>query len=272
MPNLISETRLLWGMPITVAIVESCRSANLADLPSLEVPETSGTAVELIEHVFAYFQDIDEKFSTYKPESEISRINRGVLKLDEMSDDMRTIFDEAERLRLATDGYFNIAHNGKLDPSGLVKGWALANAANLLFAAGCENFYVEAGGDFQAAGFNLNGDPWRVGIRNPFQTKEIVKVLSVSDRGVATSGTYIRGQHIYNPVAGRLPDPEILSITVIGPSVYEADCYATAAFAMGRRGIEFIEALKGFEGYMIDRNKQAAFTRGFNRYVSHANH
>ncbi len=65
---------------------------------------------------------------------------------------------------------------------------------------------------------------------------EIVKVLAISDRGVATSGTYIRGQHIYNPVTGGLPDPEIVSITVIGPDIYEADCYATAAFAMGRKG------------------------------------
>ena len=89
----------------------------------------------------------------------------------------------------------------------------------MLRDAGCEDFYVEAGGDFQAVGVNAEGQPWRVGIRNPFNPGEIVKVLAISDRGVATSGTYIRGQHIYNPVAGGRAGPEILSITVIGPDV-----------------------------------------------------
>lgn len=100
-------------------------------------------------------------------------------------------------------------------------------------------------------------------------------MLAISDRGVATSGTYARGRHIYNPVGdGSEGDDstldEILSITVIGPDVYDADCYATAAFAMGRSGIGFIESLEGFEGYMIDKNRQATFTSGFERYVDDA--
>ena len=131
---------------------------------------------------------------------------------------------------------------------------------------GFENFYVEAGGDFQAVGVNSQGLPWRVGIRNPFNLHEIVKVLSIRDRGVATSGTSIRGQHIYNPLD---PDPpaDIVSLTVIGPDVYEADCLATAAFAMGRAGIAFIARQAGFEGYLIDAERQATFTSGFREYV-----
>ncbi len=258
MPNLISETRLMWGMPITAAIVEPAQSA--------------GRAAELIGRVFDYFQYVDDTFSTYKPGSEISRINRGLLGLDEASPDMRLVLVLADQMRAETDGYFNVVHDGVIDPLGLVKGWALDNAAQMLRDAGCENFYVEAGGDFQASGANAEGRPWRVGIRNPFKPAEIVKVLAVSDRGVATSGTYIRGQHIYNPVAGGPTDPEILSLTVIGPDVCDADCYATAAFAMGRNGIEFIESLAGFEGYMIDSDQRATFTSGFEAYLDHENH
>jgi len=58
-------------------------------------------------------------------------------------------------------------------------------------------------------------------------------------------------------------------VTVIGPNVYEADRFATAAFAMGRKGIEFIEKLVDFEGYMIDAQARATFTSGFERYVLH---
>jgi FAD:protein FMN transferase len=261
MRNLVSETRLVWGMPITVAIVE----------PAAQVEPLSPSR-GLIDRVFDYFAYIDDHFSTYKPNSEISLINQGRLPVDEASPDMHTVFGLAEQLRVETDGYFNIARDGQIDPSGVVKGWALSNAANMLRAAGCEDFYVDGGGDFQADGCNAEGRPWRVGIRNPFNPSEIVKVLAISNEGMATSGTYIRGQHIYNPLTGGLPDPEILSITVIGADICDADGYATAAFAMGRAGIRFIESLAGFEGYMIDSSKQATFTSGFERYVDHENH
>jgi thiamine biosynthesis lipoprotein len=136
--------------------------------------------------------------------------------------------------------------------------------------AGCRNFYVCAGGDVETAGTNAQGLPWRVGIQHPFQLDQIVKVLAISDRGVATSGTYLQGAHIYDPRGDGAPMREIVSLTVVGPDIYEADRFATAAFAMGRAGIQFVEQLIGCEGYLIDRYGQATFTSGFGRYVVHA--
>ncbi len=255
----VIQVRLLWGMPITIQIADPNGIGDPAR------PES------VIDQVFDYFEYIDQKFSTYKPASEISLINQGALALDEASYDMRAVFALAEQLRQETGGYFNIEHNARYDPSGLVKGWAVSNAAVMIRAAGYQNFYAEAGGDFQAEGVNPQGDPWLAGIRSPFNPNEIVKVLSVSNHGVATSGTYIRGLHIYDPLEPAPTVPEILSMTVIGPDVCEADSYATAAFAMGRDGIGFIESLDGFEGYMIDSDRQATFTSGFERYVQHEN-
>lgn len=234
---------------------------------TLQVVDESATDAAL-ERVFAYFAYIDAKFSTFKPTSEISALNRNELTLAEASEDMQTVFALAEQTRQETNGYFDILRNGMYDPSGLVKGWAIRNAARLFCDMGFQNFYVDAGGDVQAAGKNSRGQSWRVGIRNPFHRQEIVKVLYLRDCGIATSGTYARGQHIYNPRVERDPLDEIVSLTVIGPDVYEADRFATAAFAMGRRGIYFIERLDGFEGYMIDCNKQATLTTGFSSYVT----
>jgi thiamine biosynthesis lipoprotein len=239
------------GMPITLEIIDS----SVTESP--------------FDDVFSYFAYVDEKFSTYKEDSEISRINRHELLLEESSEDMKTIFDLAEQTRLETDGYFNIRHNDRDDPSGVVKGWAICNAAQILRMQGFTNFYVEAGGDIQMSGMNELGQSWRVGIRNPFNLDEIVKVLCVTDCGVATSGTYVRGQHIYNPLDDHLIITDILSLTVIGSDIYEADRFATAAFAMGKSGIDFIESLEGFEGYMIDGNKTATFTTGFGKWVLH---
>ena len=156
---------------------------------------------------------------------------------------------------------------GKIDPSGLVKGWAIQKASNILTEKGFKNFYVEAGGDIQVQGNNADNKPWNVGIKNPFNQKEIVKVVYLHNQGMATSGTYIRGQHIYNPFKANELLNNIVSLTVIGPNVYEADRFATAAFAMGKEGINFIESLKGFEGYMINKEGLATMTSGFDKYT-----
>jgi thiamine biosynthesis lipoprotein len=250
----MKQTRLLMGMPITV---------DVEDAVEAEIAERE------IDRVFAYFARVDDTFSTYKASSEISRINRGELAERDASDDVRTILALGEQTRRETDGYFDMRHAGQLDPSGVVKGWAVLNATRLLEQAGLRNFYVDAGGDAQLRGL-CGGRPWRVGIRNPFNRHENVKILSLTDRGVATSGTAVRGQHIYNPLRPDEPLTEVVSLTVIGPDVYEADRLATAAFAMGREGISFIGRLPGFEGYLIDAHARATYTRGFERYVDPA--
>jgi thiamine biosynthesis lipoprotein len=89
----------------------------------------------------------------------------------------------------------------------------------------------------------------------------------VDEEGVATSGTYIRGLHIYNPRAGNQPVSDIVSLTVIGPNIHDADRFATAAFAMGADGIRFIEQLPGYEGYIIDKNQLGTMTSGFEKYT-----
>ncbi len=244
----MKQLQWLMGMPITVEIVDpGVTEANIAS-------------------VFDYFRAIDETFSTYKEHSEISKINRGELSPAEYSDDIQTILALSEQTRQETQGFFDIRHNGTLDPSGIVKGWAILQAATMLKAAQFKHFYIDAGGDVQVSG-QKDGNPWRIGIRNPFNRHEIVKVLALTDKGIATSGTAIRGQHIYNPHDPLASISDIVSLTVIGPDVYEADRFATAAFAMGKKGIFFIEQLPGFEGYMIDASARATYTTGFERYV-----
>ena len=73
-----------------------------------------------------YFEYIDRTFSTFKPDSEISKINRGEIIEKDWSEDMKVIFELAEKTKNETDGYFDIVdNNGKYNPSGIVKGWAI---------------------------------------------------------------------------------------------------------------------------------------------------
>lgn len=244
------QTRLLMGMPITVEVLDP------------------GITIEQLDAVFDFFASVDEQFSLFKDTSEISRINRGECRPEKYSDDMRAILALCALTKQQTGGYFEIAHDGRLDPSGVVKGWAIQQAAGRLRAAGWRDFFIDAGGDIQVSGTRY-GAPWRVGIRNPFRRQENIKILALTDCGIATSGTAVRGQHIYDPFQAGVPLREVVSLTVINSSVLDADRFATAAFAMGRRGIQFIEALPGFEGYQIDVSACATYTSGFERYVSH---
>jgi len=236
----MQQVRSIMGMPITVDIRDKKVTSKNFD------------------EVFDYFHEVDEKYSPFKETSEVGKLNRGETVSKEMTEILRLVKD----LKNETKGYFDIVKpNGKIDPSGIVKGWAIKNAADILQKNGFKKFYVDAGGDAEIAGKN-----WKWGIRNPFNVKEIVKVLNLSDCGIATSGTYERGQHIYNPITKSAVITDIVSLTVIGPNVYDADKYATPAFAMGKKGIEFIESLTGFEGYMIDKDGIATMTSGFSRY------
>ena len=114
---------------------------------------------------------------------------------------------------------------------------------------------------------NEKGENWRVGIKNPFKQDEIVKIIRLENKGIATSGLYIRGNHIYNPHKPDETITGIASFTVVAPTVYDADRFATAAFAMGEKGIQFIEKLPGYDGYMIDQHGIATMTSRFERFV-----
>jgi thiamine biosynthesis lipoprotein len=223
----------------------------------------SGSVDERIfQKIFSYFEEVDRKFSTYKSDSEISKINNNLIKKESASGEMQEIFRLAEKTKTETNGYFDIVTpNKKLDPSGVVKGWAIKSAAQMLRLEGFKNFYIDAGGDIEVSG------KYKVGIRNPFKPSEVVKVLNIKDKGIATSGSYVHASHIYNPKSTHF-DNDIVSLTVIGPDVLEADRFATAAFAMGRDGIFFIENLPGFEAYMIDRNGIATLSSGFEKYYA----
>jgi len=244
----MKQTKLLMGMPISVEIID--KSADK----------------QIFKKVYDYFVYVDNTYSTYKETSEISRINNGLPK-SQWSQEMKDVLELCEQTKIKTNGYFDIERGGKLDPSGLVKGWAIQRASELINEAGFSNYYIDAGGDIQVSGKRLKGEGWHIGIRNPFNRDEVIKTVTLSNNGIATSGTAIRGQHIYNPHQPSGTIEDVVSLSVIGPDVYNADRFATAAFAMGYAGVEFIETLPSFEAYMINAEGIATMTSGFERYV-----
>lgn len=232
------------GMPITVDVRDSAADAAAFDA------------------VFAELRDIDELFSPFKIESAISRINDGRLAPGDAPLLVREVLALCAQYERRTRGFFSPWHAGRLDPSGLVKGWALGRAAAILDGRGYRDYFIDGAGDVWARGHSASRAPWRVGIRHPVERDKVVRVVLASDLAVATSGTYEKGEHIYDPHTG-LPTTALLSMSVVGPSIVDADVFATAAFAMGPEGLDLIESEPGYEAYAIDRDLRATWTTGF---------
>jgi thiamine biosynthesis lipoprotein len=223
-----------------------------------------GVRTATLDAAFAWFREVDARFSTYREDSEIRRIDRGELAQDGASPDVRWILARCDELAIETRGAFDARHHrpdGGLDPSGIVKGWSVEEAARLVEIVGGRNFSLSAGGDLVLRGERVPGRPWRVGIRHPDRADRVAAVLAVRDLAVATSGLYERGAHILDPRTGLAPS-ELKSATVVGPSLTWADAYATTLMVMGQAGLEWVAGHKGYDALVITADDRVLWTPG----------
>lgn len=237
----------IMGMPIGIEIHD---------------PDVDPQALDV---AFEWFRWVDATFSTYKADSEISRLNRGELTLADAHPDVRAVLGRCEELHEETEGYFDIRVpflRGVIDPSGLVKGWSVERAGQVLAEAGARNYAINAGGDIVVRGHPPGAGLWRIGIKHPFERDRVAAVVVATDTAVATSATYERGLHIFNPHTGG-PPPGLLSVTVTGPDLGTADAYATAIFAMGEDGPAWVATLDGYDAMIIRDNHTVLSTPGF---------
>jgi thiamine biosynthesis lipoprotein len=175
---------------------------------------------------------VDATFSTFRADSEVSRLGRGLIAADRCSPQVRAVLAACADLEAQTGGYFSATAGGSLDPSGYVKGWAVERAAAMLTEAGSSSHCVNGGGDVRCVGVSPRGGDWRIGIADPLRPGALALTAEGQDFAVATSGVAERGQHVLDPHTGRPPDG-LLSVTVTGQDLARADAYATAVFAMG---------------------------------------
>lgn len=217
----------------------------------------------MVDDVCRWLHEVDRRFSTYRDDSEVSRLRRGEIDISACSDDMRHVLEACADLWRSTDGYFDAYAGGPLDPSGYVKGWSVEVASARLAEAGSVHHCINAGGDIRARGLSRKGEPWRVGIRHPWEADKVSWVLSITDCAVATSGSYERGDHVFNPRTGS-PARGLRSVTVVGPDLALADAYATAALAMGEAGLGWLAKMvaEGYDSAAVTDDGRAFTTAG----------
>lgn len=174
----------------------------------------------------------DEGFSTYKPESYVSRLARGEIAVQDCPPEVAEVLELGVLAEQVSEGAFSI-RRPELDPSGVVKGWAVERAARQL--AGRE-FCLSAGGDLIC---HSDDEPWRIGIEHPHDPTRLIATVPVRSGAVATSGFAHRGVHVVDARTGVAPDG-VASVTVIGPSLTWTDIDATAAFALDQRAVQWL--------------------------------
>jgi thiamine biosynthesis lipoprotein len=240
------------------------RVEQVMGLPVVVDVRDDSDAGKALDEVFEWLRWVDATFSTFKDDSEINRINRSELRPVDAHSHVRQVLGRCDQLRDETNGYFDMrTPAGSIDPSGLVKGWAVDRAAAILDDAGLHDYAVSAGGDMRVRGRAVPELAWRVGIQHPLHRQQIAAVIETADLAIATSGAYARGDHVWNPHSGRRP-AGILSVTIVGPELAAADAYATAAFAMGSElAPHWTARLNGYEAMTILANETVFKTGGF---------
>lgn len=239
----------VWGTVVTIEL----RGEQVAE----ESAEAAMQAAVVLSH------QVDEMFSTYRPDSAVTGLRTGALALDATPPEVREVWHACEYAKWRSRGAFDPwAVSGGFDPSGLVKGWAADRMADLIVAAGFPNVCVNAAGDVTCRGEQAPGVPWSVGIRHPQLALEVVRTVSITDAAVATSGSYERGEHIVNPHP-RASAAMLDSATVVGPDGALADALATALVVTGIGGAEFFTELPGWSAYLITGTDVSFFGPAF---------
>jgi thiamine biosynthesis lipoprotein len=204
----------------------------------------------------------DDVFSTWKADSPLSRLRRGEATVGQMPPEVAGVLDACRGARVLSDGWFDPwALPGGVDPTGYVKGWAAERALDALRMPDVAAAVVNAAGDIASFGGPAPGAPFRFAVVDPFDRARLACVVDHTG-AVATSGTYERGQHLFDPHSRRAVSA-VASATVTGPELGLADALATALAVGGPDVLERIDALDGFEALVIRHDGDRRWTCGF---------
>ncbi|MFE4667610.1 FAD:protein FMN transferase [Streptomyces sp. NPDC056716] len=220
-----------------------------------------------VREVVAGLHRVDAVFSTYREDSQVSRLAAGELTVGRCDPEVAEVLALGAEAERVSEGWFSTRYRGRLDPTGIVKGWAVRRAALRLRAVeGVVGVSVNGGGDVQLLGVPGADRPWRVGVADPLRPGGLAAVVSAAglpELAVATSGTAERGAHIVDPRTARSAVTDLVAVTVVAPDLTWADCWATAAFAMGSRaGLGWLEGLPGVEALLITAGDEVRCTGG----------
>ncbi|KQO00818.1 hypothetical protein ASF21_10905 [Arthrobacter sp. Leaf234] len=211
------------------------------------------------------FRHHDERFSLYKPDSELSRVATGRLPLSRSSLELRDMYALAVEWRSVTDGLFDPQNpDGGLDLNGVVKAHAIEQAGEFLWQEGEHDWSLNCGGDILCSGTQSPGAPWLIGISDPADRSAMVASVTTSpDRmAIATSGVSERGHHIWFPTTTTTgkKSRSVVQVSVAAADILTADVIATAIYAGGTDSLQDMAERFKVDIFTIDADGQTRWT------------
>lgn len=240
--NVYQDTVTAMGMPFLI---------------ELHAPDSETVAAEAVRLFHSALQRADDVFSLFIEDSELSRLNRGELTVEECAPEMLEILQSCEWYRGATLGGFDARLPDRLDPSGIVKGWAVARGAAAFDHVGASAWMVGASGDILVSS---EGQKWRIGIADPRVKGDptgtpVIDVVTLGGRlrALATSGSAQHGDHVWDPTTGK-GARHYVQVSVVADDLVNADAWATAIAAGGETVLSAaLDA--GFEALVITNER-----------------
>ena len=234
----------------------------------VDIASKSLTEKELdngINEVTTFAHRVDNLFSTYKEGSQVSKLRRNELTIEDADAEVIEVWKLCEEMKSLTSGAFDPwSVTGGFDPSGLVKGWAADKCASLLTNLGIEHVLINAAGDLTLRGGELiEGEirPWMIGISDPENLDNVVKTYEIFDGAIATSGDYEKGAHIHDPFTGLIAIGA-KSVSILGPNGAFTDALATAVMVSGIDGAPWFDQpeLHEYEVFAINRHHRTSWS------------
>lgn len=205
--------------------------------------------------VMADLRDADAVFSTWRDDSWIARLDRGEVVVDDCPPEVAEVLALGEQARRESAGAFDVRRPGvdgrlRLDPSGVVKGWATQRASRYLAELEDTDSCLSVGGDMVCRVVDPERPAWQVGVEDPRAWDRVLAVVPVRNAGVATSGLARRGAHLTDARTASVPSG-IASVTVVHADLTWADIDATAAFAQGAGALGWLRSRPGRTGLIV---------------------
>jgi len=235
------------GMPISLAL----RGRHTHD----------HAALEAWAEVMADLREVDRVFSTYRAGSIVSRLGRGELELVDCPPEVAEVLALGEQARVESGGAFDVRRGGRLDPSGVVKGWAVERAARPLRHLPGTDFCLSAGGDMVAHVAPLDAAAWQIGIEDPGWSDRPLAVVALRDGALATSSTAVRTwtgpdgtrvHHLIDPHSWRPANSGLQAVTVAHRDPAWAEIWSKALFIGGAGRIGPEARARGMAAWWVE--------------------
>lgn len=244
------------GMPIGIDL----RHLGCADSEAVEA---------VLDQCFDLLRWVDKTFSLWQPGTPMARLSAGAAKLGDVPVAVVEVLRACVLAGRETGGSFSARRpDGRIDPTGLVKGWAVAKVADLLLAAGYQHWCISAAGDVLAHGQAQPEESWVIGVAAPEAPGELLDAVQLDTGGaVATSGSAERGTHIWDPLRAE-PARGVRSATVVCTTgqptdIVRADVLATAAVARGPGAIAWLDAISDIDALVVNADGSQECTSGW---------